>query len=383
MRTPKKEAIKDGIVKTIESKGKNYFKFYIQTGLKEKFIPWYLSIPFRILNTGIISKNNRKLVVKDLRESFGIDLTKDVEIKKSDVEDREKNLINQIELSKEGLYDADTKLSKEMHSIILKRNKIKLAKLKNRNLTYNKFELRNSNYDNKNLERILAAFLILTRQVTFKNGKYIHLFDEGTFVKVSDVKSFDVKSKNFYQRIFPKVLNFKAKDFKYIKENSFQELIRRRKIPPIRIKFNNMYYKVMYKRILKLSTYISLQDACAILKSLYKYKEETKNVCSERDRKVINKRLNYLEESFIKYKEGNVKEAKKLFSKACNQKDKVFKKNAEAVLFGMTCCFMSVAYLKENYYNKEEVNKRFISREEVYEKFISKEEVEKNYTRKM
>ena len=149
-------------------KSKSYPK-YIRNIFKnvETQISWNISLPFRINKNGKIKKNLKSKVLDDIRNSYGIDLTLEIEL--------EKEALN---IEKERLKSTINNLKSKNDKENLVRYKNTLSRFLNRNDTYNKYSLRRKKFNYNNLDRMVASFLIVTGQVEYgRNLFLLHLQD--------------------------------------------------------------------------------------------------------------------------------------------------------------------------------------------------------------
>lgn len=345
-------------------------------------ILWNNRLPFYVTKKGTIKKYNYENILDTLRECYGIDLTKDIKVTKSDILDRVKYLKDRIS----DLKKSD--LSKKLNENILEKYKKELATIKNRNTTYNLYYLRKKSFNTKGIEKLLASFLIITGQVIYKKGKYKFYDNVGRYFKVLKPKSYD-KDNIFFQKVFKKVFKIESADRKKMNNGLSEYIIKNPNILKITsIEYNLMYSFVMYNKIKKMASLLKDNDTMLILKSLYEYKDALNNIREEEDNKYLNNSINKIKESFNLRGEGKIKQSNLLFKRTMNTKFlKVLKNNWDVNIevlidvlspyFILTSKYNKDIFklkqsIKENYYSKEEVDKKYISREEVERCYVKK-----------
>lgn len=295
-------------------------------------IMWKNKLPFYINATGSIKRHNYGNILDILRECYGIDLTREVKVNKADIFNRNKYLKDRIS----DLKNSD--LSKEVNKVGLEKYKKELATLKNRNTTYNLYVLRKQAFDNKRLERWMAAFLIVTGQVKYieKDKKYKFYVTVGRYFKVMKPKSYD-RDHFFFQKIFRRVYRVEANDRNNMRRGLTEALSNNPNIlKKTSVEYNLMYGSVMYSKIKKMASLIRDNDAKLILRSLYDYVKSINGYTEKEDKEYLDGSIEKIRKSFKLRSSGkkiDIKEANSILKKAINTKFlKLFKRNLEVNL---------------------------------------------------
>lgn len=293
-------------------------------------IMWKNKLPFYVTKAGAVKRYDYGNILDTLRECYGIDFTREVKVNKADIFNRNKYLKDRIS----DLKNSD--LSKEVNKVGLEKYKEELATIKNRNTTYNLYDLRKQAFDNRKIERWLAAFLIITGQVRYVKDKYEFSDSIGRYFKVMKPKSYD-RDHFFFQKIFRKVYRIEANDRRNMRKGLTEAL---KKNPNIlkktSIEYNLMYGAVMYSKIIKMASLIKDNDAKLILRSLYDYVELLHKVYRDADDEYLNDSVEKIRKSFKLRSSGkqiDIKEANSILKKTINTKFlKLFKRNLEVNL---------------------------------------------------
>lgn len=235
-------------------------------------LSWNIALPFRVTKQGRIKSESRGRVIDDLRNSYGIDLTQDIELEDNAIKKEENKLRNSISMLKESL---ESNPKDTACSILLDKYKKRLYKLLNRNDTFNKYYLRKKKFKYAGLERLVASFLLVTGQVTYNNKYIFNIGKDAKFFKVNNYKSFDTREP-FNQKIFDTTYYISASDAKFIKKAKWTLTQFLRETPNAlkssSIKFNKMYKDCLLTKINKMYPLVRDEDAVAILSSLYEYR---------------------------------------------------------------------------------------------------------------
>lgn len=353
-------------------KSKSYPK-YIRNIFKnvETQISWNLSLPFRINKNGKIKKNLKSKVLDDIRNSYGIDLTLEIEL--------EKEALN---IEKERLKSTINNLKSKNDKENLVRYKNTLSRFLNRNDTYNKYSLRRKKFNYNNLDRMVASFLIVTGQVEYSRNGYTFVIDKpGYFHKVTDFKSFD-KKETFYQKVFNNTLYIKAVDLKSIeaKNCSLTKFLNKGKLlKNSTIKYNRMYKGYILSKIKKMSVLLTEDDTKAILKALYDFKL----LLTLHDKKDFEDRVRNSFNSFVELfqKEEN-KSALRKAIKGCFPGSRLKNKQIDNFLSCfkgyLSTYFISIDSLSERV--KKEIGNKYVLKSELDS--IIKEKIKDNYVLK-
>lgn len=386
------DAIVEGYISNVKNTPE-YVRMVLNSKESKPFT-WNFTLPLKIDNKGCLKKDSEKSILDDLRCSFGLDLTKDIKITDGDIEKEKQNIKENIKsLSKELKSTGNKEKKKEILSKIEKQ-KLNLVKFKKRNSTYNKYVLRKRKYNYYNLERLLASFLFITRQVIYKNKKFIYEWDKGFFFKITKFNSYN-KMQPFYQQVFTKLLYLKASERNLIlsERTTFLNSVEKASsfFSESTIEFNTMYPKYLYDKVHNFAKLLSNEAVTEILKAVYNYRKKIELDKDKEDSELIketskefidsvHERDDYKMNSTIKlmFSSDFVKRMrkKKYRDKLIEWLQKELGEKTEKKVIAR------VTKILEGYTSKEEVAKNYISKEEVAKNYVTKEEVSNNYVTK-
>lgn len=273
---------------------------------------WNLSIPSKIESSGKIKRKNNECVLDSIYTSYGIDLTKNIKLEPNCIKSRKKYL-------KERIQDLKYDIGKQNN--ILNKYKKELSILLNSNKIFNKYTLRKKKFNYLNLEKLLASFLLITKQVILKDKKFIYKFNKGLFINVRNFKSYNCKEP-FIQRVFSNTLVFKKQILKSLKEKSLADILTSYDIKTSPVAINNMYQDVIYRRVTKVASYISEADAKKVLKALYTYYKQLTYKFTQEDLIYIQNKLETIIRASKIYSEGDKQKAVALIRLVFNGKFK-------------------------------------------------------------
>lgn len=338
---------------------------------KETTLSWNISLPFRIGKKGNIKENSCNKAIDDVRNSYGIDLTAYIELE-PDAIAREKDRITEI--IKNNVSDSKVEKYRK-----------RLAKFLNRNDTFNKYYLRRRKLRIDIVEKLIASFLLITKQIEYSKEKEKYVFNLGrfgTFYKVNDFKSYD-KQEPFYQKVFTDTYYIKAKDVRDIKKSKTPLLQFLKENPNAleksNIKFNERYKEYILNKTKKLSLLLSKQDAREILKAIYNAKVILK-ICETKE---FEDKINSSFTSFVELfqKEEN-KSALRKAIKGCFPGSRLKNKQIDNFLACfkgyLSTYFISIDSLNERV--KKEIGNKYVLKTDLAS--ILKEKIKDNYVLK-
>lgn len=359
-----------------------------------KSFTWNFTLPLKVDSKGCLKKGSEKSILDDLRSSFGLDLTKDIKVTDEDIEKEKQNIKENIQALTKELKSTDNKEKKKEILLKVEKQKLNLAKFIKRNSTYNKYVLRKRKYNYYNLERLLAAFLFITRQVIYKNKKFVYEWYKGFFFKITKFNSYN-KMQPFYQQVFTKLLYLKASERNLILSDRTTFLNSVEKAGSFfsesTIEFNTMYPKYLYDKVHNFAKLLSNEAITEILKAVYNYKKKIEEDKNKEDSDSLHITAKSIASSVDENNDYDSidSEIKNIFNSGFSKRMKK-KKNRKIFLRWLQKelgekiekkVIARVNKILEGYISKEEVAKNYISREEVSKNYISKEEFNKELSK--
>lgn len=377
-----KKTVEGTLVKSHINKNKKYITNIFKNN--KEVITWNSGLFSKVDAYGNIKKSNRSFVLDDIRSSYGIDFTLDIELEKDCLRQEKKRLKEGVENLTDCLEDNP---NSEVNSIGLEKYKKELAKFVNRNKTYNMYCLRKKEFSFSRLNKLVASFLIVTNQVILNNGKFVYNLsnlDRCVFNIVTNFKSFD-KLEQFHQRIFTKTYYIKVQDSKNIRKSGLglKHALMNNKLllHPAKIKFNNQYQNYIIKNTKKMTRNLNESDVKEILKALYEYR---KNLGVEIESEALDKTIEVCDSfsyicSVAMY--SNVDKIEQEIKKAKLKKLGIKKSNSRKVaeifynLFHGK--FVTKDDLEKNYITKDVIEKNYVTNEVLKSDYVSKEKFDR------
>lgn len=341
---------------------------------------WNFKLPYLINKNGSIESRNKRKVLDDIRCSFGIDLTCDLDkVTDKDLYDKKHKLIEGLSILKDNVYSGHNDDTTEYGIKIYSKN---LKKFRNRNSTYNKYEIRKDRFDFSELERLVASFLLITGQVCLNKGRFEYAeIENARLVKVNHFKSYD-RLEPFYQRVFTRSFVIRAENKRILKlakcplKNAIQNIDNL--LVKSKNKFNQMYERLIVKKTKDLAPLLRESDIIEILKSVYNYGTTAKKIAVTNDLNSIEEGIAYLHSGIKLCRLGKYSEASKKVKKfLASRKVKKYKESIASLLYFLGDKVVTKEEVEENYVKKKELVCNYITREELALNYVSREELAK------
>lgn len=318
---------------------KHFFKYDDYDG-NTKSLCWNFSAPVCMTGRNITLNGLRKLC-DSVRNNFGVDITKDIKKKLTNINNKE-SPIHQQYIYRRNTLDKETLISR------------------------------------------LASCFFTLGIVKYQNGKYkVVIDDENLFITINNNCSYN-KKKSFKQKIclelqvLRKLKNFHFEELSRLTSSKSNYFNKVHLVP------NNMYGHCVLTNLLTLSKVLPRKEAIQILYSLIEYREKFKEqeeyYTEQYANEVCNKTIKFVDSAVNNDKEGleksiselvNIKNSRKL------KKKSIVQNVVSKIISGLDNRYVRKEYVNTLLANlNKELDNRYVSKEYVDAHYVTREEFE-------